>query len=158
MVHKPAPLPEDINAPWLAGKKKDEDLADELGGDWLHVIGSLHWASAADRDRASALDRTMRQLLATWVAHDLTRWVTGVTSERWVALILINLVTNHWYQDPGANKQCHWAESWSRSFNPKCSNGCASASNCLLEAVRCFKAEAAVNSTRWRPRVRCSSG
>jgi glycine/D-amino acid oxidase-like deaminating enzyme len=45
-----------------------EDLADELGGDWLHVTGSLHWASAADRDRASALDRTMRQLLA-WGAR-----------------------------------------------------------------------------------------
>jgi glycine/D-amino acid oxidase-like deaminating enzyme len=44
-----------------------EDLADEIGGDWLHVTGSLHWATR-EGDRASALDRTMRQLLA-WGAR-----------------------------------------------------------------------------------------
>jgi hypothetical protein len=26
--------------------------------------------------------------------------------------ILIHLVTNHWYQDPGANQQCKWAQDW----------------------------------------------
>jgi hypothetical protein len=26
--------------------------------------------------------------------------------------ILIHLVTNHWYQDPSANKQCRWAQDW----------------------------------------------
>ncbi len=45
-----------------------EDLADELGADWIHVAGSLHWAPVDDRERAPALDRTMRQLLA-WGAR-----------------------------------------------------------------------------------------
>ena len=47
----------------ILGIRDVEDLADELGGDWVHVTGSLHWAEAADREHAPALDRSMRQLL-----------------------------------------------------------------------------------------------
>jgi glycine/D-amino acid oxidase-like deaminating enzyme len=41
-----------------------EDLADEIGGDWLHVTGSLHWAAAGDEARTTALGQVMRRLLA----------------------------------------------------------------------------------------------
>jgi glycine/D-amino acid oxidase-like deaminating enzyme len=40
-----------------------EDLADEIGGDWLHVTGSLHWADARDGARVAALGQVMRRLL-----------------------------------------------------------------------------------------------
>jgi glycine/D-amino acid oxidase-like deaminating enzyme len=40
-----------------------EDLADEIGGDWMHVTGSLHWAEADDAGHGSGLARSMRQLL-----------------------------------------------------------------------------------------------
>jgi glycine/D-amino acid oxidase-like deaminating enzyme len=43
--------------------RDQEDLADELGGDWLHVTGSLHWAAAGDGARASALDQSVHRLL-----------------------------------------------------------------------------------------------
>lgn len=40
-----------------------EDLADELGGDWAHVTGSLHWAQASDPAQAARLAATVRRLL-----------------------------------------------------------------------------------------------
>ena len=40
-----------------------EDLVDEIGGDWLHVTGSLHWADARDGGRAAGLGQVMRRLL-----------------------------------------------------------------------------------------------
>lgn len=40
-----------------------EDLADEIGGDWLHITGSLHWADARDGERAAGLGQVMRRLL-----------------------------------------------------------------------------------------------
>ncbi len=42
-----------------------EDLADELGGDWVHVTGSLHWADAADVSRSAGLETVVRRL-ARW--------------------------------------------------------------------------------------------
>lgn len=44
----------------VLGIRDQEDLADEVGGDWVHVTGALHWADAA---HATGLTRTMRQLL-----------------------------------------------------------------------------------------------
>ena len=46
----------------IMGIRDQEDLADEIGGDWIHVTGSLHWATADD-GHASEIARTMRQLL-----------------------------------------------------------------------------------------------
>lgn len=43
--------------------RDQEDLADEIGGDWVHVTGSLHWADARDGARATALGHVMHQLL-----------------------------------------------------------------------------------------------
>lgn len=43
--------------------RDQEDLADEIGGDWVHVTGSLHWAVARDGARATALGHVMRRLL-----------------------------------------------------------------------------------------------
>jgi glycine/D-amino acid oxidase-like deaminating enzyme len=40
-----------------------QDLADEIGGDWVHVTGSLHWADARDDARAAGLGQVMRRLL-----------------------------------------------------------------------------------------------
>lgn len=39
-----------------------EDLADEIGGDWVQVTGSLHWAATGDGARASALEQSVRRL------------------------------------------------------------------------------------------------
>ena len=39
-----------------------EDLADEIGGDWVHVTGSLHWAATRDGARVSALEQLVRRL------------------------------------------------------------------------------------------------
>jgi glycine/D-amino acid oxidase-like deaminating enzyme len=47
----------------VLGIRDQEDLADEVGGDWVHVTGGLHWAEAADAARAVGLQRTMRQML-----------------------------------------------------------------------------------------------
>jgi len=47
----------------MLGIRDHEDLADELGGDWLHVTGSLHWAGAGDASHASVLDTTVRRLI-----------------------------------------------------------------------------------------------
>ena len=47
----------------VLGIRDQEDLADEIGGDWVHVTGGLHWADAADAAHATGLARTMRQLL-----------------------------------------------------------------------------------------------
>ncbi len=47
----------------IMGIRDQEDLADEVGGDWVHVTGSLHWAAAADASHASDIARNMRQLL-----------------------------------------------------------------------------------------------
>ena len=40
-----------------------EDLADELGGDWVHVTGSLHWADAGDTAHAARLESAVRRLV-----------------------------------------------------------------------------------------------
>jgi glycine/D-amino acid oxidase-like deaminating enzyme len=40
-----------------------EDLADEIGGRWVHVTGSLHWTLAADTARTAALEQSVRTLL-----------------------------------------------------------------------------------------------
>jgi glycine/D-amino acid oxidase-like deaminating enzyme len=40
-----------------------QDLADEIGGDWVHVTGSLHWADANDGAPAANLGQVMRRLL-----------------------------------------------------------------------------------------------
>jgi glycine/D-amino acid oxidase-like deaminating enzyme len=42
--------------------RDQEDLADELGGDWVHVTGSLHWTDRRDTGRAAALEESVRQL------------------------------------------------------------------------------------------------
>jgi len=40
-----------------------EDLADEVGGDWMHATGSLHWADGRNGARAAGLEQVMRRLL-----------------------------------------------------------------------------------------------
>lgn len=50
------------------GIRDMEDLADELGGGWLRLGGSLHWADRADAARETALAESMRQLVA-WGAR-----------------------------------------------------------------------------------------
>ena len=45
-----------------------EDLADELGGTWVHVTGSVHWAEAGGGARAAALEQSVRQMLG-WGAR-----------------------------------------------------------------------------------------
>jgi glycine/D-amino acid oxidase-like deaminating enzyme len=47
----------------IMGIRDQEDLADEVGGDWVHVTGSLHWAEAGDGSAAADIARNMRQLL-----------------------------------------------------------------------------------------------
>ncbi len=47
----------------ILGIRDHEDLADEVGGDWVHVTGSLHWAEAEDASRISDLRAVMRRLL-----------------------------------------------------------------------------------------------
>jgi glycine/D-amino acid oxidase-like deaminating enzyme len=47
----------------ILGIRDQEDLADEIGGDWVHVTGSLHWAEADDASRTSDLRGVMRRLL-----------------------------------------------------------------------------------------------
>ena len=42
-----------------------EDLADEIGGSWIHITGSLHWVEAQDGPRRVVLHQVMRQL-AQW--------------------------------------------------------------------------------------------
>ena len=59
-VDKP---PREYHRMSILGIRDHEDLADELGGDWVHVTGSLHWAPAAGGAHASMLDASMRQLL-----------------------------------------------------------------------------------------------
>ena len=39
-----------------------EDLADELGGDWVHVTGSLHWAETTDVTHLVGLEAVVRRL------------------------------------------------------------------------------------------------
>lgn len=39
-----------------------QDLADELGGDWVHVDGALHWAKDRDQTRSATLRQTVRRL------------------------------------------------------------------------------------------------
>lgn len=55
--------PRDYHRLSVLSIRDHEDLADELGGDWLHVTGSLHWADARDGARVAALGQVMRQLL-----------------------------------------------------------------------------------------------
>lgn len=52
----------------VQGVRDQEDLADELGGDWVHVTGTLLWAGRADGARTAALAETVRQL-AGWGAR-----------------------------------------------------------------------------------------
>lgn len=59
-VDKPPRAYHRLNA---LGIRDQEDLADEVGGDWVHVTGGLHWAEAADTAHATGLQRTMRQML-----------------------------------------------------------------------------------------------
>ncbi len=47
----------------ILGIRDHEDLADELGGDWVHVTGSLHWAVARDDGRSAALDGSVHRLV-----------------------------------------------------------------------------------------------
>lgn len=42
--------------------RDQEDLADEIGGGWVHVTGSMHWAADGDGARASALEQSVRRL------------------------------------------------------------------------------------------------
>lgn len=60
--------PRDYHRLNALGVRDQEDLADELGGDWCHVTGTVHWAPAADATRRAALDAAARQLLA-WGAR-----------------------------------------------------------------------------------------
>ena len=46
----------------VMGIRDHEDLADELGGNWVHVTGSLHWTDKRDTARAAALEESVRQL------------------------------------------------------------------------------------------------
>src|SRR5450759_3173857 len=55
--------PRDYHRLSVLSIRDHEDLADELGGDWLHVTGSLHWADARAGGRVAALGQVMRQLL-----------------------------------------------------------------------------------------------
>jgi glycine/D-amino acid oxidase-like deaminating enzyme len=54
--------PRDYHRMSLLGIRDQEDLADELGGDWVHVHGSLHWEETGT-GRAAELSRVMRRLL-----------------------------------------------------------------------------------------------
>jgi glycine/D-amino acid oxidase-like deaminating enzyme len=60
--------PRDYHRLNAQGVRDHEDLADELGGDWCHVTGTVHWAPASDTRRRAALDTAARQLLA-WGAR-----------------------------------------------------------------------------------------
>jgi glycine/D-amino acid oxidase-like deaminating enzyme len=55
--------PRDYHRLNVLGIRDHEDLADELGGDWLHVTGSLHWADTRDGPRAAGLEQSVRQLI-----------------------------------------------------------------------------------------------
>jgi glycine/D-amino acid oxidase-like deaminating enzyme len=59
-VDKP---PRDYHRLNVLGIRDHEDLADELGGDWVHVTGSLHWAPDADGAHRSGLEASVRQLV-----------------------------------------------------------------------------------------------
>lgn len=59
-VDKP---PRDYHRMSVLGIRDHEDLADELGGDWVHVTGSLHWAPDADGAHRSGLEASVRQLI-----------------------------------------------------------------------------------------------
>ncbi len=52
----------------VAGIRDQEDLADEVGGDWIHATGTLLWADPSDAARTAALAQTVRQL-AGWGAR-----------------------------------------------------------------------------------------
>ena len=54
--------PRDYHRLNIRSIRDHEDLADEIGGDWVHVAGSLHWAATGDGARASALERSVRRL------------------------------------------------------------------------------------------------
>lgn len=43
--------------------RDQEDLADEIGGGWIHVTGSMHWAADGDLARATALEQSVRRLI-----------------------------------------------------------------------------------------------
>lgn len=64
-VDKP---PRDYHRLNLLGIRDHEDLADELGGDWVHVTGSLHWALDADGAHRAGLEASVRQLIG-WGAR-----------------------------------------------------------------------------------------
>ncbi|HYO41674.1 MAG TPA: FAD-binding oxidoreductase [Candidatus Limnocylindrales bacterium] len=59
-VDKP---PRDYHRLNVLGIRDHEDLADELGGDWVHVTGSLHWAPDADGSHRSGLEASVRQMI-----------------------------------------------------------------------------------------------
>lgn len=54
--------PRDYHRLNMLGIRDQEDLADELGGAWAHVTGTLHWAPAADGG-AAVLDAQARRML-----------------------------------------------------------------------------------------------
>ncbi len=55
--------PRDYHRLNMLSIRDHEDLADEIGGSWIHVTGSLHWVEARDVPRRIALEQVMRQLV-----------------------------------------------------------------------------------------------
>lgn len=55
--------PRDYQRLNMSGIRALEDLADEVGGRWIHVGGALHWADAADSARVAALREMARQMI-----------------------------------------------------------------------------------------------
>ena len=55
--------PRDYQRLNVSGIRALEDLADEVGGRWIHVGGALHWADPADPARVAALREMARQMI-----------------------------------------------------------------------------------------------
>ena len=55
--------PRDYHRLNILGIRDQEDLADEVGGDWVHVTGSMHWTAARDGGRTAVLEQSVRQLI-----------------------------------------------------------------------------------------------
>lgn len=57
--------PRDYHRLNMLSIRDHEDLADEIGGSWVHVTGSLHWVEARNAPGTIALAQVMRRL-AGW--------------------------------------------------------------------------------------------
>lgn len=55
--------PRDYHRLNMSGVRALEDLADEVGGRWIHLGGALQWADPADSNRAAVLHAMARQMI-----------------------------------------------------------------------------------------------